>query len=235
MRILLWNTNNGINKSEQINYFKSFECDLAVLPELKEHNIVTLNPTDFIWVTNNHTNPKPKGLGILTFNNYLVESLPRDEDMEIFIPLKIRAKNISFNMLAVWNFYFACKQGRFKGVKGDDCLEWSAIRHYSQLFIDPTLVIGDWNFGPNCFEESFSTLVNMLKPFDLKSIYHEHFKLPTSDTQHSTFITPRKNCLHIDHMFGSAFFRSNKKSFHIEDLSKSVLSDHAPLVFDLHI
>ena len=71
MRILLWNTNNGINKSEQINYFKSFECDLAVLPELKEHNIVTLNPTDFIWVTNNHTNPKPKGLGILTFNNYL--------------------------------------------------------------------------------------------------------------------------------------------------------------------
>ena len=70
MRILLWNTNNGINKSEQINYFKSFECDLAVLPELKEHNIVTLNPTDFIWVTNNHTNPKPKGLGILTFNNY---------------------------------------------------------------------------------------------------------------------------------------------------------------------
>ena len=65
---------------------------LAVLPELKEHNIVTLNPTRFIWVTNNHTNPKPKGLGILTFNNYLIEPLPRRRRYGDFIPLKIKAK-----------------------------------------------------------------------------------------------------------------------------------------------
>ena len=36
MKILLWNCNNGISKQTQIDYFKSFECDLAVIPELKE-------------------------------------------------------------------------------------------------------------------------------------------------------------------------------------------------------
>ena len=39
MNILLWNCNNGINKPKQIDYFKSFQCDLAVIPELKEGNI----------------------------------------------------------------------------------------------------------------------------------------------------------------------------------------------------
>ena len=61
-----------------------------------------------------------KGLGILCFNGFQIQELPRDEDMEIYIPVKIKGKGIEFNLLAIWNFYWACKQGRFKGVKGDD-------------------------------------------------------------------------------------------------------------------
>ena len=45
MKILLWNCNNGISKQTQIDYFESFECDLAVIPELKKHNIEKLNPS----------------------------------------------------------------------------------------------------------------------------------------------------------------------------------------------
>ena len=39
MRILQWNCCNGLGTKPQIEYFKSFECDIAVLPELKESNI----------------------------------------------------------------------------------------------------------------------------------------------------------------------------------------------------
>ena len=96
MRILLWNCCKGINQKKQIDYFKSFNCDLAVLPELKESNIDTLSASSSVWITNNHNSPKPNGLGVLAFNDIQIESLPRDDDMEIFIPLKIKTKNINF-------------------------------------------------------------------------------------------------------------------------------------------
>ncbi len=50
-------------------------------------------------------------------------------------------------VLAIWNFYWACKQGRFKGVKGENCLEWEAIRHYADFLKSDCLMIGDFNFG----------------------------------------------------------------------------------------
>jgi hypothetical protein len=78
----------------------------------------------------------------LAFNGYELEELERDEDMEIFIPLKVSKNRFSFNLPAVWNFYYACKQGRFKGVMGDGCLEWSALKHFQPNRCPPNLLIG---------------------------------------------------------------------------------------------
>jgi exonuclease III len=233
MRILLWNVKEGIGKKAQVEYFMSFMPDLAIIPEIKENNISGLSPDAAVWVTNNHTNPNPKGLGILGFNGVEIEELERDEDMEIFIPLKVVKDGFSFNLLAVWNFYYACKQGRFKDVKGDDCLEWSALRHYRALFNDPAIVVGDWNFGPTCYESSYLTLDNMLEGGGMKSLYHKYYGLSPLETKHSTYITPTKYYHHIDHIFGSRFFIENMTSFHIEDLENAVLSDHAPVVLDV--
>ena len=89
MRVLLWNCNNGLGKKEQIDQFRSFACDIAVVPELKESNIEAIKPDDSVWITNNFGIKKPKGLGVLAFNGWKLEELPRDEDMEIYIPLKL--------------------------------------------------------------------------------------------------------------------------------------------------
>jgi hypothetical protein len=142
----------------QIKYFESFECDIAILPELKESNIKALKPSSYVWITNNHQNPKPKGLGVLAFNEIELISLPRDEDMEIFIPLEVKSPELNFNLLAVWNFYSACKQGRFKGVKGEGCLEWSAINHYAGFLKGSALMIGDWNFGPTFSKAAYANV-----------------------------------------------------------------------------
>ena len=55
MRILLWNCNNGLGSKEQREYFFSFKPDIAIIPELKEHNLESLSPENSIWVTSlNH-------------------------------------------------------------------------------------------------------------------------------------------------------------------------------------
>jgi exonuclease III len=233
MRVLLWNCNNGINQKSQVRYFESFCPDIAILPELKEKNITILSPNSAVWVTNNHTNPSPKGLGVLAFNGFELEELPRDEDMEIFIPLRVRKGPFAFSLLAVWNFYYACKQGRFKNVKGDECVEWSALRHYRSLFNDPAMIIGDWNFGPTCYEDSYLKLDNMLEMSGMKSLYHTYHSLSPLETKHSTFKTTRNNFHHIDHMFGSRFFLECMTAFQVDDFDQVVLSDHAPLLLKL--
>ncbi len=233
MKILLWNCNNGISQPKQIDCFNSFKCDLAIIPEIKEHNIETLNPNSSIWVTNNFENKSPKGLGILAFNNFTLQELSRDEDMEIFIPLKVKSKKIEFTILAVWNFYWACKQGRFKNVKGEDCLEWSAIRHYQNILKDPSIVVGDWNFGPTFSQVAFVKMVNIFEEIGLKSIYHEYNQLPITETKNFTYKSPMKTYHHLDHMFGTKYFLDNIKNFVVGDINETVLSDHSPLLLEI--
>jgi hypothetical protein len=235
MRIISWNCNNGINKEAQLEYFKSFEPDIAIIPELKQKNIELLNPKDAVWVTNNHSNPSPKGLGVLSFGDYRLKQLPRDEDMEIFIPLRVSGGNMTFNLLAFWNFYSACKQGRFKGVEGPGCLEYAALEHYKPLFQDPAIMAGDLNFGPTFSQIEFLKVVKILEQSGMKSLYHEYNGMPLSQSKNSTYITPRKNYHHIDHMFGSEMFYKNMKAFKIDDFKNVVLSDHAPLLLDVNI
>ena len=237
MKVLQWNCCNGMGTAAQIEYFQQFECDIAILPELKESNIAPLEPSSHVWITNNHDNPKPKGLGVLAFNGIELTPLPRDEDMEIYIPLRVTASNLSFNLLAVWNFYSACKQGRFKDVKGEmngiDCLEWSAIRHYGSLLQDPALLIGDWNFGPTFSQAAFIKLCNLLSDLGVNSLYHQFNDLSIDESNHPTFKTTRKNFHHLDHIFGSSYFSESMKNLSVDSFDNVVLSDHVPLLLEV--
>ena len=228
MRVLLWNCNNGLGQKAQLEQLHSFKCDIAVIPELKEANIEAIDPDASIWVTNNFETKRPKGLGVLTFNGWNLKPLPRNDEMEIYLPLEISKGDFSFNLLAVWNFYWACKSGRFKNVKGENALEWEAMRHYRHLFADPALVVGDWNFGPTFYKDAFIKLVSIFEESDMRSLYHDYFSLEPSETKHPTFQTTRNTQHHLDHMFGSASIYSKMKSFEILDLQEVILSDHAP-------
>jgi len=233
MRILQWNCCNGLGTNLQIEYFKSFECDIAVLPELKESNIEGLKPNSYVWITNNYQNPSPKGLGVLAFNGIELISLPRDEDFEIYIPLEVKSPELNFNLLAVWNFYWACKQGRFIGIKGEDSLEWSAIKHYAHfLKNNPSLVVGDWNFGPTFSQPSFRKLCKMMSELGIESLYHNFNNLTIDQSNHPTFKTTRKNYHHLDHIFGSDHFASSMTNLSVGSFDDVVLSDHTPILLE---
>ena len=235
MRVLLWNCNNGINKPQQISYFQSFKPDLAIIPELKEANLDALKATSAIWVTNNHSNAKPKGMGVLGFNGTLVTQLETDEDMEIFLPVKVTTAKMEFRLLAVWNFYWACKQGRFKGVKGDGALEYAALRHYLPQLESPSLIIGDWNLGPTFSQKAFIKICEMVGNHDFRSLYHLFFGLDETETQHSTFKSTRNTYHHLDQVFGCSFFQKHINSIAIPAIEDVVLSDHAPICVDFDL
>ena len=229
MRVLLWNCNNGLSKQSQLSYFHSFAPDLAIIPELKQDNINLLSPSSSIWVTNNHNNSRPKGLRVLGFNNVTLTKLPADDEMEIFLPINVQFKNHSFSLLAVWNFYWASKQGRFKGLKGEDALEYSALRHYLPLLKQPLLIAGDWNLGPTFAQDAFLKICSMVEEYGLKSLYHQIYDLDESETQHNTFKSTRKTFHHLDQVFGCFFFQQAIQSIEIPDFDEVVLSDHAPV------
>ena len=152
MKILLWNCCNGLANEEKVSLIKKLQPDIAIVPEIREGDIEKVQPSSSIWVTNNHTGNRPKGLGVLAFNGGVLHLEPHDEEMEIFLPIRVHFDNFRFNLLAVWNFYSACKQGRFKGIKtGDSVLEFEAIRHYRKFLSSPALIAGDWNLGPGRF------------------------------------------------------------------------------------
>ena len=232
MKILLWNCNNGMSKEAQISYFNSFRPDLAIIPELKEHNISSLSPSSAIWATNNHEKSKPKGLGVLGFNGVMLEQLETDGDMEIFLPIKVFAKEFSFNLPAVWNFYWACKQGRFKNIRGEYALEYEALRHYLPKLKAPLLIAGDWNLGPTFAQEYFFNICTMMRDYKIESLYHQFHNLHESKTNHATFRSTSKTYHHLDHIFGSDFFQRKLKSIDIPKFEDVKLSDHAPISAD---
>lgn len=224
---------NGMGRPEQIDLFKSLQPDLAILPELKEKNINALKPNDAVWITNNHENNNPKGLGLLSFNQTSLSPLSRDEDMEIYIPVSVYNPSYKFDLLGVWNFYWACKQGRFKGVRDENCLEWSAIRKYTSELKRACLFGGDWNFGPTFSQASFVEMCGMLNAAELKSLYHVKNRLEWHESNHMTYRSPTKSYHHLDHFFGSKLFVDNMVGYEIMGVDKATLSDHSPVVLSL--
>ena len=235
MRIVIWNCMNGMGNPKQIDYFNNLKADIAILPELKHKNIEALDATDAIWMTNNHENTVPKGLGVLGFNGWKLDLLDFDKDMELYIPIKVSSEWFSFNLLAVWNFYSECKQGRFKGAKGDAALEWAAISRYSAQLRTPCLFGGDWNFGPTFSQAAFVRLCNELSQKHIYSLYHEFYKLEFESSLHSTFRTPTKKYHHLDHFFGSKEFSAGMVNYEIPNVDEATLSDHSPIILDVDL
>ncbi|RYZ77565.1 MAG: endonuclease/exonuclease/phosphatase family protein [Proteobacteria bacterium] len=221
---------------EQLEYFRSLKADVAIIPELKQKNIAAINPESAVWVTNNHSAASPKGLGVLAFNGFKLEELPSDQEMEIFIPVRVSKDKFGFNLLAVWNFYSAAKQGRFKGAKGERTVEYAALAHYKELFSDPCVVAGDWNLGPTFSPVSYTRVSKMLLGSGLSCLYKSHHSLPDTDIGLPTFRHSRGEATHnLDHIFGSEYFVKRTSAFDVRPLAEAVLSDHAPVILDVAI
>ncbi len=235
MRIGVWNCHNGLKSPEQIKQLASLKLDVAIIPELRKSDISYLHASDSLWVTNNHSQTSPKGLGVLAFGDWRISSLPRDAEMEIYVPFEAWLGNTGVNILAVWNFYSAAKQGRFRGAKGDDRVELVALEYYRFLMKKDFVMAGDFNFGPTFSQASFVRYCQLLEEMGVHSLYHNFFELPYGATKHATFRHSQGNLHHLDHIFASEDLLPAMRSFEIMDITKAVRSDHAAIVADLEL
>lgn len=230
MRVLSWNNNNGIGRSAQIAYFKSFKPDIAVVPDLKKSQIEALAPDSYIWVTNNQSTVAPRGLGVLAYNGYKISALPRDEDLEIFIPVKVARNDFSFNLLAVWNFSGVSREEEIAGIRG---LDFAALEQYKDLFKENFLMAGEWNLGPTLAEQGLRKVLSLFDQYEIKSLYKHMTTLPKREITNPAFRTPRNPLHHLDHMFGSTFFCDHANALNVDTFENVLLSDSAPLVLDV--
>ncbi len=231
MRIVSWNCFQGLANKEKVKYFRSLNADIAIIPEVREANAIALKPDSLIWDTNNRKSGSKMGLGILTFNGFIATELPRHSAFELYLPAVISKGKISFNLLAVWSFYSACKQGKYKGVVG---IEYDAINYYKDLFKDPCLIAGDWNNGPTLKNpSSHYKIVEILSKYGMTSLYHTFTKEKQGSESVVTYKHNRGNTHFIDHIYGSKSFVDKMSSFEIQPMSKVVKSDHAPLILDV--
>lgn len=238
MRVVLWNCKGGLQRKDKVDYLLGFRPDIAVIPEIRETHVQALGPQDFVWVTNHPAGRSPKGLGVLCFGDYRIQMLPRDEEMEIYLPLKVQNGSLSFNLLAVWNFYHLCKQGRFHGVKGEAGVELSALRHYQPFLADPSLLIGDLNMGPTLSLFNFSRLTAALGEIGLKDLSRTKSCGCPDGSPWKTFRMMRKGNIfhhHLDHVFGSVFFEKRLGSFEVDEKAMDMFSDHSTVALEFQM
>lgn len=226
---------NGMATHEQREYFNSFRPDLAILPELRFKDIKPLNPNSYIWDTNNFQNKYPKGLGILNFSNGQLIEFDRDKEMEIYIPFTFKIEEITLNILGVWNFYSACKQGRFKGVTNENAVEYSALKFYKDFLSDNGIVIGDWNLGPTQCPDSYLKITKMLNEYNIHSSIHAYKKINVGDETYSTFRHSRGKLHILDHIFADSNINNSILNIDIDDFRNVIKSDHAPILLELDI
>ena len=233
MRIGVWNCCNGLSHPDQVRQFHALELDVTIIPECRERDIPNLAPDAAIWRTNNHMLAHPKGLAVLTYNGFTLEPLSHDPEMEIYIPLRVSSRRQSFNLLAVWNFYHAAKQGRFRGAKGETAVELTAIRHYAPLMNDHFIMAGDFNYGPTFSGRAFVDFCKRLSEQHVYSAYHAWHGKPVDQSDHATFRHSSGKTHHLDHIFLSADFKQHMSKMMIPPISEVVRSDHAPIFVEI--
>lgn len=235
MRVVLWNCKGGLKRKDKVEYLLGLKPDIAVIPEIRKAHIPFLQPKNSIWLTNLPEAKGPKGLGVLSYGDYSLHELTSDPEMEIYLPIRVKSTVKDFNLLAVWNFYHLCKKGRFRGVKGENGVELSALRHYRSTLNDPCLLVGDLNMGPTLTGNGFSHFSAILEEMGLSDLSKCKHESSSDSRVFSTFRMKNKGRTfhhHLDHVFGSASFESSLKSYQTDSRAMDDFSDHAPVLVD---
>jgi exodeoxyribonuclease-3 len=227
MRIISWNCKMAYrNKKKSL---LQYAADLVVIPECEK---LGRNNLKRIWFGNN----KNKGLGIFSHSDYrlrLCEDF--NQNIEYVVPIKVEGMN-NYNLLAVWAMNDKRNvQNRYIGQV------WTGINYYRKLLVEPTIIIGDFNWNRN-FDQNpsyplagdFSDVITFLEKVNMTSAYHE-FTLEDygQETQPTLFFHHKEDKpFHVDYCFVS-------KDFKIEDVEVGKYSDwikesdHVPLIVTL--
>lgn len=250
MKLISWNCNGALrNKLDRIDQLNG---DIYVIQECE--NPAHSNKAYQDWAGKNYIwqgQNKNKGIGIfpkkgnqVSLENWFGKfeiNLPTSKSKSIawntkvlnqFVPFKINEK---YTSLAVWTKGTEDRVFRYIGQF------WKYLQiHRDDLKGDNTIIIGDFNSNkiwdrPDGWW-SHSDVVNELEEMGIKSLYHYHLKQGQGEESLPTFYLHRKieESYHIDYAFVSEDLISSS-SMTIGEYKKWIeLSDHMPIIVDIH-
>lgn len=224
LNIVSWNCQNGLKGKDKGSYIEKLNADILVLQEVKESDLgcpyLSKSHQSF-WMTNNKTSKNPKGLGVYVFNKKVfAKLLPRNEDFELFLPVRFTGEGCEFDIVCVWDFNHRAK-GLFMGKSG---VIHQAIDFYKSNLFNKSIWVGDYNNGPEIKNgKLWSEIVN-------KMISEGYQKANISNTEiRHTYAHNLGRSFEIDHCFVRGFKTFNCILASGEGFTKSP-SDHIPII-----
>lgn len=213
--------------------------DILVVPECENREKLLLpkwekQPESILWTG---LNPN-KGLGVFTFNNYkIIQEEYYADDIKYVVPVKVKAPNSIFSLLAIWANNPKDKDGCYVEQV------WKGIQLYNKLIKKTkTIIAGDFNSNKIWDSQhrkwSHTSVVNELGKKGITSAYHSHFQEEHGLEKVNTLYLHRhtNKPYHIDYCFLSSDLTQKLKSVSVGNFDTWIKhSDHMPLIIDIEI
>jgi len=234
VKIVAWNCNMAFRK--KINIVQNFQPDIMVISECEEFskfddNLLGNYPNRH-WIGDN----KSKGIGILAKSTYELQLHEYYNDkFRYVIPIKVKGE-YEFILFGIWAMNDKQnKRNRYIAQVG------AAIEYYSELLLQDSIFIGDFNSNVIWDNESpkrnftHSDVVNRFNAHKIKSVFHELNNQKHGEELVATYHMYRHldKPYHIDYAFCSNNLFKKLINFSIGKFDDWIgHSDHMPLIVE---
>jgi hypothetical protein len=193
---------------------------------------LTPTPSEFHW----HGDNCHKGIGIYSYADYKLQLLDIfNPDYRYVLPFRISRNGNEFTLFAIW----AMDNKEYPDARYIGQV-WLAMNHYRSLLNDATILLGDFNSNAIWDYKdrvgNHSDVVDMLKGFDIYSLYHEQYASAHGKEVKPTFYMQRNlnKPYHIDYCFASKRIIESGYTITIGNYEHWCdKSDHVPIIIDL--
>jgi exodeoxyribonuclease III len=235
MKVGTWNCNMAFRK--KYKNILTYNPDLLIVPECENPaNFEEHFYSDFTWIGDN----KNKGLAVFSFNNLKISLYePHNKEFKYILPLGITKNDEKImNLIAVWAQDNVDPKRRYIGNV------WCALNYYKDLFKEPVIIAGDFNWNviwdreKSSLHGTLNDVINLLRKYSIYSTYHS---IPDAifgtnvvfgnEKDPTLFLLKNKDKpYHIDYIFTSKNFIENTESCYIGKYKDWIaLSDHMPV------
>lgn len=237
MRLITWNCQGAFRKKADL--ILGLKPDILIVQECEHPDKFTFNPLiPKADATYWHGDNKHKGICIFTYNKYTVELNNNfNPKFRYILPFRVSGHGHSFTIFGIWAM--SNKENYFERYIGQ---VWLAINHYQDLLGKSTILIGDFNsnkiWDAKDRVANHSDVVDNLESHNIKSLYHEHYRVKQGEETDPTFFLQRniKKPYHIDYCFASVDILEKVKGIEIGKYENwAGYSDHVPMIIDFNL
>lgn len=232
MRIISWNCNGAFRR--KYKHLLALDADLMIIQECEDpaqsNDAEYKNSlNNYLWIGHN----KNSGLGVFAKPSYSLNILDwPSETLQLFLPFTV---NASMHILAVWTKQANSPTFQYIGQF------WKYLQlNREQFSLTQPLILGDFNSN-KIWDKwdrwwNHSNVVDELDSLGIRSLYHTKFNILQGEEKHPTFYLQRNitKPYHIDY----AFMHETLIKHALINIGLASdwlpISDHMPLVIDLH-